>query len=140
MFSGEKEELPLERRYSSLIVHQLYNYMSLEINNKALPWIVPKERQCEWNLSLLPFSKSQGTLFLQAIRDLFNFLWSKMPYWCAPIGILWHKGGFILIVYQMVSAFAVSASCVLNGPQLFLVLKLLLFLSLLNEVKLGGPR
>lgn len=73
MFSGEKEELPLEIRYSSRIIHQLYSYMGLEISNKALPSIVPKERQCEWDLSLLPFSKSRGTLFLWAIRDLFNF-------------------------------------------------------------------
>lgn len=61
-----------------------------------------------------------------------------MPYWCAEVYILWHKGSLILIVYRIVSAFAVSAFCVLKGPQMFLILKLLLFLSLLNVVKLGG--
>lgn len=50
-----------------------------------------------------------------------------------------HKGSFTLDLDQIVSAFAVSALCVLKRSQLFLILKLLLFLSLLNVVKLGGP-
>lgn len=125
MISAE-EELPLEMMAFSLTMHQLYRYrrdipiyISGNINWKPITKPFPELflRKGSMNgicLFIRPL-KTKGLCSSRPLKICFNFLWSKMLYWCAEIHILLHKGSFIFITYQIISAFSVSVLCVLKG-------------------------